>query len=152
MPGLGYGFYFPKAQDSLGFFRGMVVEFLFYADVSQNETTGPSHVRAYGKLHLMNSSKENVKNIFTYYSVGLDMSIERNPKRTFLIPYFGLETGGISNAQLGTSWHFTPILGVHLLSRQNIFINLQGAYLYPVKNFDILQGYMGKLSINFSLW
>jgi hypothetical protein len=139
MPGAGYSFYIPKSQDSLGTFGGFAVEFLVYGKVAQNDNSGPSHIRTYAKLNLMSSSKAGVSDLFLY-GVGLDMSIERNPKRNFLIPYFGLELGGISQQKLGTSWQFTPILGVYVLSKQNLFINLQGGYMYPVNNFDMLQG------------
>jgi hypothetical protein len=151
MPGGGYGVYIPKGKDSLGTLSGGVVEFLFFTRVAQNDDSGPSHVRLFGKLNLLNSSKKNVSD-FLLYSVGLDMSLERNPKRNYFIPYFGLEMGGISNKNFGTSLQFTPMLGLHLISRQNLFLNVQGGYMYPVKNFDLLQGYMLQAGLNFSFW
>lgn len=151
MPGLAYTFYRPKVADSLGNFHGVTVEYLFYGSVHQNDDAGPSHVRFYGKLNILQSDKENI-NAFFMYGLGLDMSIERNPKRTYLIPYFGLEAGGMTAKKYGTTLQFTPTLGVHLLSRKNIFINLHGGYMYPIRNFDTLQGWTGQIGVNFSLW
>jgi len=151
MPGGGYNVYIPKGKDSLGILSGAVIEFLFYAKVAQNDDSGPSHVRLYGKLNVLNSNKKNISD-FLLYSVGLNMSLERNPKRTFLIPYFGLEMGGISNKTFNSTLQFTPTLGVHLLSRQNIFINAQAGYMYPIKNFELMRGTNLQIGLNFSFW
>lgn len=151
MPGGGYGIFIPKGKDSLGTLSGALVEFLFYSHVAQNDDFGPSHVRLYGKLNILKSDKKNISDFFLY-GIGLDMSIEKNPKRNFLIPYFGLEMGGISNRTLNTSLQFTPTLGIHLVSKQNIYLNVQAGYMYPVKNFDIVRGTSLQAGLNFSLW
>jgi len=151
MPGLGYTYYQPKASDSLGYFSGLAVEYLIYAKVEQNDDPGPSHARFYAKLNLLRSSKQDIKSMFMY-TLGLDLSLEKNPKRTYLIPYFGLEFGGLSQKQLGTTVQFTPIAGVHVLSKKNVFINLHGGYMYPLSNFEMLQGWFGQAGVNFSLW
>lgn len=151
MPGGGYALFLPKGKDSLGILRGGTIEFLLFTHVAQNDDSGPSHIRIYGKLNMLNSDKKNVTNFFSY-AAGLDMSLERNPKRNYFIPYFGLEMGGLSNKSFGTTLQFTPTLGMHVVSRQNLFINLQAGYMYPVKNFDLLQGYAFQASLNFSFW
>ena len=151
MPGGGYSFFVPKAQDSLGILSGGVIEFLLFGKVAQNDDFGPSHVRLYGKLNILKSSKKNVTDFF-FYGIGLDMSIERNPKRDFLIPYFGLEMGGLSNKIFGTTLQFTPTVGVHLLSKKNIFLNVQAGYMYPINNFEMLRGTAIQAGLNFSLW
>jgi hypothetical protein len=151
MPGGGYGVYIPKAKDSLGVLQGALVEFLFFSKVAQNDISGPSHVRVFGKLNILKSDKKNVSD-FLLYSVGLDMSLERNPKRNYFIPYFGLELGGLSNKAFGSTLQFTPMVGVHLVSRQNLFLNVQAGYIYPVKNFEMLQGTNLQAGLNFSFW
>lgn len=151
MPGAGYTYYMPKANDSLGSFGGLAIEYLIYGNVEQNDNPGPSHVRFYGKLNLQNSSKEGMGQLF-WYGFGFDLSIEKNPKRTFLIPYFGLEAGGISNKNMGTTGHFTPFVGLHVLSTNNLFINLHAGQVYTSKNIDLMQGYFFQGTVNFSLW
>jgi hypothetical protein len=151
MPGLAFSVYQPKLSDSTGRFSGLTVEYLIYAHVSQSDDAGPSHVRVYTKLNILKSSKLTVNSLFMY-TIGLDMSLEKNPKRTFLIPYFGLELGGMSQKQFGSTLQFTPTFGVHLLSNKNIFINLHGGYVYPLKNFEMLQGWYGQAGVNFALW
>jgi hypothetical protein len=150
MPGLGYRVYTPK-NDTLGLFHGLSVEFLFFERIRQTNSRGPSHSRMYGKLSILSSNEEDVNDLFEY-GVGLDFSIERNPKRDWLIPYFGAEVGAISQKNQSTVFLFKPMLGLHLLAKEHLFINAQGGYLYPVKKFDDLQGLMGELTLNFSLW
>lgn len=151
MPGIGYTYFQPKAIDSVGTFSGLTVEYLIYAKVEQNNNPGPSHVRWYAKLNILTSDKENINSMFMY-TIGLDLSLEKNPKRSFLIPYFGLEFGGLSQKQFGSTVQFTPTLGIHLLSKKNLFINVHGGYIYPISNFDMLQGWVAQVAINFALW
>ena len=151
MPGIAYSYYQPKGMDSIGHFSGLVVEYLIYAVVEDNDRDGPSHVRWYVKINMLQSSKANIQNLFAY-SVGLDLSLEKNPKRNWLIPYFGLEFGGLSAKKLGTKVQFTPIFGLHILSRKNLFINAQGGYIYPIKEFDVYQGWIAQAGLNFALW
>lgn len=151
MPGLGYTYYFPKGNKNIGAFSGLTVEYLIYADVDQNDNPGPSHVRFYSKLNILKSDKTDVDGIFMY-TLGLDLSLEKNPNRNWLIPYFGLEMGGLSQKTYGSCLQFTPTFGVHALSRKNLFINLHGGYVYPLRNFEVLQGWYGQLGVNFALW
>lgn len=151
MPGLAYTYYQPQASDSIGQFRGVSVEYLLLAHVAQNDTYGPSHVRLYAKLNILNSSREQFQPIFMY-GLGVDLSLERNPNRTFLIPYFGLEMGGMSQRQWGGSFQFTPTLGIHFLSKKTLFVNAHGGYVYPVRNFDLLRGWFVQGGFNFALW
>lgn len=151
MPGLGYSFYQPKLSDSVGYFHGVNVEYLIYAQVHQNDRSGPSHVRVYCRLNILKSTKSHIGSMFIY-TMGLDLSLEKNPKRTFLIPYFGLEFGGLSQKQLGSTVQFTTTLGIHLLSKKNIFINIQGGYVYPVTKFEALRGWCCQAGVNFAFW
>jgi hypothetical protein len=151
MPGAGYSYFIPKGMDSLGNWGGVTIDYLFYAKVEQDDDPGPSHVRWYGKLSIMNSDKEGMKDMFLY-SAGVDLSLEKNPNRNYLVPYFGLEFGGISQKQLGSTVQFTPTAGLHVLSHKNLFINIYGGYMYPIRNFDILQGWYGQAGLNFALW
>jgi hypothetical protein len=151
MPGGGYSYFMPKGVDSVGNWSGVTIDYLFYAKVEQDDDPGPSHVRWYGKLSIMNSDKEGMKDMFLY-SAGVDLSLEKNPTRNFLVPYFGLEFGGVSQKQLGSTVQFTPTVGLHILSHQNLFINVYGGYNYPIKNFDLLQGWYAQAGLNFALW
>lgn len=151
MPGVAFAYFQPKAKDSLGTLSGVAVEYLLWAAVRQTDASGPSHSRVYAKFNILNSSKSGISPMFLY-AAGFDLSIEKNPKRTFLVPYFGLEVGGISQKQFGTTAQFTPTLGLHLFSKKNLFVNLHGGYVYPIKNFESLRGWTMQAGLNFSFW
>ncbi len=151
MPGLGYTFYSPKGQDSTGLFNGIAVNYLIYTKMYQNNKPGPSIVRFYTKFSIVKSDKSDITDLFCYL-LGLSFSFEKNPQRNFLVPYFGLEFGGLSQKQFGTTGQFTPTLGLHIVAKKNLFINLQGGYVYPITNFDNLQGIFMEAGLNFALW
>jgi hypothetical protein len=151
MPGIGYGFFLPAKSDSIGAFHGVSVKYLFYRNVSQNKDPGPSHVDFYAKLNLLNSMKDNISQVFLY-SLGVDLSFEKNPQRFFFIPYFGLEIGGLSQKSYGSTIQFTPTVGLHLFSKKNISVDLTAGYVYPVKNFETFAGWYGDFCLNFVLW
>ncbi len=151
IPGLVYQSYFPDIQDSLGTFNGIVVEYLIAAWIHKNDNRGPSHGRIYTKVTFLKSTISQINDIF-YWGIGLDLSLERNPKRNYLIPYFGLEFGDMFQRQFGNLVTITPTLGVHLYSSRNLFVNLTGGYLYPTRHIEELRGYTVQLGANFSLW
>ena len=151
MPGAGYSYYSFKGTDSIGNFSGVCIDYLFYAQSHQDDDFGPSHVRFYGKLNINTSDKKDMSSMFIY-SLGLQMSLEKNPKRYWLIPYFGFEAGGISQKQLGSTFAFYPIAGVHIFALQNFYLNAHAGYCYPIKNFDLMQGYYAQATFNFALW
>jgi len=151
MPGVGYSYYSPEQPDSTGNFSGFTVDYLLYAQSHQDDDFGPSHIRFYAKLNLANSDKADISKLFVY-SLGLQMSIEKNPKRYWLIPYFGFEAGGISHKTLGNTFAFYPLAGLHVFATQNFYVNLHGGYCYPVNNFEYLSGYFVQGTVNFALW
>jgi len=151
MPGAGYVFYRFTGHDSIGDYSGMFVEYLIWAKSHQNNDFGPSHVKIYTKFNLNKSTNDEMSRMFIY-SAGVQMSIEKNPKRTFLIPFFGTEIGGISQKQLGTALTVFPTIGIHALANKNIYFNVYAGYLYPVKKYDYLSGYSLQASINFAMW
>jgi hypothetical protein len=151
MPGLSYAYYQPKAMDSLGSFSGLSVDYLIFTSENQNESHGPSHVRIYGKLNILNSDKSAVSPMFSYM-LGVNMSVEKNPNRSFLIPSFGLEFGGLTNKNLGSTALFVPTFGLYLLSKKNLYINVNGGYYYPISNLELLRGWYAQAGVNFTLW
>jgi hypothetical protein len=151
LPGALYTYYQPNAQDSLGTFSGITIEYVVFAQMHDDENHGPALSRMYFKLSILNSTRTDIKSMFTY-SMGFDLSLERNPKRQFLIPFFGFEVGGLAQKQLGGILQFTPTFGMHLLALQNLYITVRGGYQYSLSNFDMLKGWVGQAGIDFVLW
>ncbi len=151
VPGGGYGFYFPKGLDSSGYYQGAIIEYQFVNIIHQTDGWGPSHSRFYGRLQILSSKSKNLKDLFMY-SIGVDFSLEKNPKRNILIPYFGFEMGGISGKPYGTNFGFYPLAGIRLIALKNLNINTNASYVYPIKNFDVFRGWTAQATLNFSFW
>jgi hypothetical protein len=151
LPGLQYSAYFPVASSVYGQFQGASAEFVLFSWSHRNENRGPSHGRIYANFDLLKSNKTGVS-VAASYTMGFDLSIERNPHRQWLIPYFGLEAGGLSVPQAPAALTAEPLAGVHLWVGRNLFVNLSGGYLFPSRDLDQLRGWRIKLGVDFSLW
>lgn len=164
LPGISYTALFPKKQSELGILHGISLKYVFLSWIHRNEKRGPSHGRLYFKLDIMDSTEKDQEGLL-YWAFGVDLSFERNPKRPFLVPFFGLEIGGsYSNRlvpsetaedgyeEIGGIFHMTPTFGVHLWTDRNIFVTLTGGYTFAVGDYERLSGWKVDLGINFTMW
>lgn len=153
MPGFGYKVFSPKNSDSLGTYKGYVTEFVIYAKARKGESkwgSGPSRVKTYGNLAILASDKSEVKDIF-YANLGLNLSFEGKSNRNYLLPYFGIETGGMFQRDF-SSYHFTPVGGLQIISTKKLLWNVQMGYQYTTRYFDEFSGVLASSSLNFLLW
>jgi hypothetical protein len=145
LPGISYSYYRPN--DKVGSLSGPSVEYLFFSWIHRNENRGPSHGRVYLKMDLLSGSDECF-----FYGIGVNLSIERNAQRNFLIPYYGFEFGGFYNKDIKNTIYLSPLAGFWLYSSQNFFVNLSAQYVFPTSAFEDFKGLKGNLGFNFSLW
>jgi hypothetical protein len=151
MPGAQYSLYLPSAKGIYGTFHGFSFELLLAAWIHQNENRGPSHGRVYINTDLLGSTRDGVGKLLTY-TLGVDLSFERNARREFLIPYYGLDVGGLYLASIGHVFTFNPFVGVRAIGTRNVFVNLTAGYLFPTDRLDDLVGWRFKAGVDFSLW
>ncbi len=155
MPGLQYSMLAPASRATWGTFHGVSAEILFASWIHRNENRGPSHGRVYLDMDVLRSSRTERPAAFDL-SLGFDLSIERNPYRQFLLPYFGVKTGAFIHKDLdkGSVWHLTPQLGVYLWADKNLFVTGSVGYFLPISasRFDELRGVRATVGLNFSLW
>lgn len=153
-PGVQYSLWVPEARDVYGVLQGVSLEYLVVGWIHRNENRGPSHGRFYLDIDFLRSSVS--PNLGLAYSAGIALSFERNPKRQFLIPFFGMEFGGIYQKleERGKihSVQINPLGGVNLWASKNIFINVTVGYLVPFSQLEDLRGLRFKSGINFSFW
>jgi hypothetical protein len=152
MPGAGYKLYIPKNQKDLGIYHGLMTEFVIYARAkgTNSRKTGPARIKTYGNFSIMKSELSTAKDIF-FTTVGLNLSLEGNTNRKFMIPYFGLEWGGLFQRDFSTL-QFTPHIGFQIISTKTILWNVQGGYQYTIKKFDEYSGFMCSTNFNILLW
>jgi hypothetical protein len=153
MPGAGMSILSP-ASNTWGTFVGGGVEFLIAAWIHSNENRGPSHGRIILKLDILKPSRQ--EGAALQAALGVDLSIERNPARSWLVPFYGLDTGLLVHRSFesNTVGYVTPLFGIHGFSTRNLFISASVGYLLPMSSryFDELRSVQGSLSVDFSLW
>jgi len=148
--GAGYTFYYPKAVDSIGMFHGLSTEIVFY-EQAVLASGGPGRFKLYGRFNWYHSSKKEMGNMFNY-AFGANFSFEKAPKRKFLIPFFGVEIGGIHHREGGDAFQIKPYLGVRLFDSKNFSLTIDGGYSYAVPHFDVLAGIQANIGISVFFW
>lgn len=151
MPGLGYSVYAPGDRDAFGTFQGVALELLIVTWIHRNENRGPSHGRVYVNAEILNSSDGDVPNLFAY-SFGFSLSFERNPKRSWLIPVYGLDLGQVFHDDFGSRFQATPYFGFHLFSDPNLFVSARGGYRMVPSDMEHVGGAHAGANLNFSVW
>ncbi len=150
LPGGGYSVYTPR-DGSIGTFHGVTLEMLIAAWIHRTNNRGPSHGRLYVNAELTNSTRGESPIMFTY-NFGTSLSFERNPTRLWLIPFYGVDLGGIIHDDLGTHFQTTPHAGVHVFSSPNLFVNVRGGYRLVPGELERLGGFHGAATLDFSVW
>lgn len=157
MPGASYSMLAPVDRSTWGVFQGVSTEILVASWIHRNENRGPSHGRVFLDMDILRSTRAGTAPAFDL-AMGFDLSLERNPSRKFLLPYFGMKTGAFLQKDLtegrSTVWHLTPMAGAYLWADKNLFVTASAGYMLPVNaaRFEDLRGLRANLGLNFSLW
>ena len=161
MPGVEYSAHFPHNDRDFGTLHGVAIQYLIGGWVHRNDQRGPSHGRVYVDIDLLKSTVASELGVA--YALGLTLSFERNPRRRFLLPYFGFETGGLYETKRRAEetagpdrqlhvFQVTPLAGLHLFASQSVFVNVSAGYVVPFWNVEDLRGLRVKAGINVALW
>lgn len=149
MPGVGYTFYAPADAPR---FQGVSIEYLVNRFV-QTQHRGPGHGRFYARLDLLSPLADG-KDPLLLYSLGVGLSLERNPGRAWFIPNFGLEVGGLSRKGVGTALFLSPTASVHVYSSHSVTLGVDGSWMVPVlfERFDDWTGFRGRAFLDLAFW
>ena len=151
LPGLGYAPYAPRQKNRWGRLHGVALEVIGGAWIHRNDNRGPSHGRIYVSAELLNSTERAVPVLFTY-ALGFSLSLERNPRRTWLVPLYGLDLGGMLHRDMGAHFQSTPYLGVHFYSNPNVFLTGRVGYRLVPTDLETLGGWHASVGGDFSIW
>jgi hypothetical protein len=153
MPGIGPSTWVPASTGVYGAFIGFSVEFQAVRWIHQSEKRGPSHGSIYIDFDVLFSTQKAIDPAFMP-TIGFDLSLERNPARRFLIPYFGLDGGALFQSQTGTLGFMTAFAGVHLWTTHNVDIGFKvGGFLpFTSQQFAQLVGVRGRFTADLSFW
>jgi hypothetical protein len=115
-----------------------------------NGDFGPGEGSVFFQASLLKSPSSD--HVLGIYEGGVTLSFERNPKRRFLIPYFGFTTGGMFADDLPKTGFFQPLGGIHLYAHPNVVADVQGGYVFPTDAVDRLHGFRAQASIRVHAW
>jgi len=151
LPGVYYSLWSPTARETMGTYQGVGMEIVPYAWIHRNTSRGPSHGKFTVRADILNSSRAGM-GVALIYSVGFDLSIERNPDRTWLIPFFGLDTGGVLENRTGNQFQVSPHVGCYLWTHRNLYVSVAGSYQIVPSQLDTLSGWRLSAGLNLTLW
>jgi hypothetical protein len=148
LPGAQYVAYFPSGRGE-GVFHGPSFELVIASWIHDTSQRGPSHGRVYFDLALLDSTRADGSTGVSY-ALGMDLSLERNPRRRFLVPVFGVEVGGVQH-QLGGVFQTVPFVGAHLWSDRNIFFTTSVGYVVSGRDAERFGGWRVRAGMDFAL-
>ena len=146
-PGVGYTFWQPSA---LAEQHGTRVQVNFVDWSHQNDRHGPSHGQVY---FLADIFGESGGGLTVLTGLGFNLSFERNPRREFLIPFFGLDGSFLVRGDAEGEFTLAPYGGLYLWANRNAWVNLHGGYLIPLgASLDTHNGLRAGLTAAVILW
>jgi hypothetical protein len=128
LPGVQYVAYTLPDAAGVGVLQGLAFELVLVGWVHDTADRGPSHGRIYLDFALLASTKAGQADAVSY-ALGLELSLERNPARSFLVPVFGVEIGGLQQERLGGVYQTVPFVGAHLWSGRSCFETATAGYV-----------------------
>jgi hypothetical protein len=86
------------------------------------------------------------------YRGGVQLAFERNASRTFGIPYFAADLGGLWSDATGRRWYVDGGVGLYLVHRRNVIVDLEVTGVLPFRDPGTLGGVRSRLGLSFALW
>ena len=137
--------------NGMGPWLGGGVELVLFTWSDNSERLGPGQGKIFFDIGALGASNAAAGTMIMYRG-GANVSFERNASRSWLIPYFGFTFGGLHEATLDDHGFAEGLLGVHALYTPNLIIDLEGGYLFPFTNADVLAGEVVQVTVSFSRW
>ena len=141
----------PNNVPRLGVFSGGGAELVIYAYAQRNNPAWPSSGRFYLDLIAAGSTQPGVSAMFDA-ALGFDITVERSPRRRYLLPAVGIETGVTGQGQTGVYGWGMPIASLYLFWSAQTRVVLKGGYLLPTTADQDTRGFRFGVSFDFGWW
>jgi hypothetical protein len=112
---------------------------------------GPSQGKLRFDIGALRSSTMGTGTMVMYRG-GAQVSFERNASRAWLIPYFDADLGGLWTSATGSRGFVDAGLGVYVLHRRSVIVDLEVDGLLPFADPGKLGGVRSQLAVSFALW
>lgn len=86
------------------------------------------------------------------YRGGAQLAFERNASRSYGIPYFAADIGGLWSDATGRRWYVDGGVGLYLVHRRNVIVDLEVTGVLPFRDPGTLGGVRSRLGLSFALW
>lgn len=140
--------YFPRR--AYGPMVGGGLEIVWLSWTSNTNTFGPSHGKLRSSVMELFATRATERTLM--WTTGAVVSVEKNPSRRVLIPYFGPTIGGVLPSFGDHRMFVDGTLGAYLYHDPSFSIAAEGAYMLVFSASDALSGPRAQLNVAFSLW
>jgi hypothetical protein len=141
--------YFPGGMLGSWYGAGLEVVGLTWGDSSP--AFGPSHGKLRFDISLLRSSEDGLGTMVLYRG-GAEVSFEKNPSRSWLIPYFSADVGGLWVRGPDSEGHVDGGVGIYLYYSSRLVVDVGAAWLIPFNDADLLSGPTAQAAVSVALW
>jgi hypothetical protein len=146
--------YAPHGLDATFYGGGLEAVLLAWNDNS--DAYGPSQGRLRIDVAYLTSSAAQGSGMTTggmaMYRGGVQLAFERNASRSYGIPYFAADLGGLWSDATGRRWYADGGVGLYLVHRRNVIVDLEVTGVLPFRDPSTLGGVRSRLGVSFALW
>jgi hypothetical protein len=142
-----------------GTFYGGGLEAVLLAWNDNSDAYGPSQGRLrIDVAYLTSSAPGNASSsamttgAMAMYRGGAQLAFERNASRSYGIPYFAADLGGLWSDATGRRWYVDGGVGLYLIHRRNVIVDLEVTGVLPFRDPGTLGGVRSRLGLSFALW
>lgn len=141
--------YAPHGLD--GAFYGGGLEAVLLAWSDNSDAYGPSQGRLRLDVSYLTGSATDAAAMVMYRG-GAQLAFERNASRSYAIPYFAADLGGLWSDATGRRWFVDGGVGLYLVHRRNVIVDLELTGVLPFSDPKMLGGVSTRLGLSFALW
>jgi hypothetical protein len=134
-----------------GTYYGGGVEAVLLAWSDNSDAYGPSQGRLRLDVGYLTSSDAAADPVVIYRG-GAQVGFERNASRAWGIPYFAADVGGLWSSGTGRRWFVDGGLGLYVVHRRNVIVDVEVTGLLPFSDPSKLGGLSTRLGLSFALW
>lgn len=145
------GMVYVPGDGAMGPWYGGGLQLVLFTWSDNSDRFGPGQGKVFFDLGLLGSSDERAGKMMMFRG-GANVSFERNASRSWLIPFFGFSFGALRESSIATQTFGEGLLGVHALYMPSLIVDIEGGYLIPFGNVDLLSGFRTQLTVSFALW
>lgn len=135
-----------------GTFYGGGLEAVLLAWSDNSDAYGPSQGRLRIDVAYLTSTGAMTTGGMAMYRGGAQLAFERNASRSYGIPYFAADLGGLWSDATGRRWFVDGGVGLYLVHRRNVIVDLEVTGVLPFRDPGTLGGVRSRLGLSFALW